>query len=548
MLSHIEIKKRDGLARTGIFDTGQAEITFPAAVDILDYYPDLRDATQDNIPLSAPSSFVQEYWHEAPASPGRIHPLHTGGISSGDCVMVPGWHTALSNPRNYVKWLAAMKAAVPADTLWYAPATAVPSNVHILAYTGFDLFDFIACDLATARGKFLLPSGEFERGWMEAGTCRCEGCQSGDLRLHNRLALVMEVSLVRRFIAISRLREFVESRCRMQSSHVAILRHLDSMYGMMEQVVPVARDVPLGATTAETQNRVEIRRFARRVIERYIPPHAEVAVLLPCSARKPYSFSQSHRKYISAVQGRAHELIVTSPVGLVPRELELLYPAAHYDVPVTGYWDREEKAFISGVIAEYLAKHHYNRVIAHLEGGAMEVARMGAEIAGIDLECSTGDHGPTDGAALKALDNALSGCPRVRTDIVQGTCSWQFGQVPDIRGLRVRGRYPDLHYHRNREPVFSIDTGTGLVRPTFEGWRLLGECYRVEIADFVPKGDILVPGVTRADPAIREGDEVLVTGPSVIATGRAAMGAAEMRSSKRGVAVRVRKIKRQPDQ
>ena len=91
--------------------------------------------------------------------------------------------------------------------------------------------------------------------------------------------------------------------------------------------------------------------------------------------------------------------------------------------------------------------------------------------------------------------------------------------------------------------MFSLDTGTGLIRPTFEGWKLLGEGYRVQISDFVPQGDILAPGVVSADPCIREGDEVLVVGPRVFGTGRAAMGAREMTHSKRGVAVRVRKIK-----
>ncbi|MFA5254786.1 MAG: PUA domain-containing protein [Methanoregula sp.] len=47
-----------------------------------------------------------------------------------------------------------------------------------------------------------------------------------------------------------------------------------------------------------------------------------------------------------------------------------------------------------------------------------------------------------------------------------------------------------------------------------------------------------------ADPEIRDGDEVLVVGKMAIATGRAAMTAAEMKNSKRGVAVRVRKVKK----
>jgi len=87
-----------------------------------------------------------------------------------------------------------------------------------------------------------------------------------------------------------------------------------------------------------------------------------------------------------------------------------------------------------------------------------------------------------------------------------------------------------------------MDPGTGLLRPTFEGWKYLPGLYRVQIDNFVPQGDILAPGVISADPAIREGDEVLVEGPLAMATGRAAMGSVEMHSSKRGVAVRVRKV------
>jgi archaeosine synthase len=82
----------------------------------------------------------------------------------------------------------------------------------------------------------------------------------------------------------------------------------------------------------------------------------------------------------------------------------------------------------------------------------------------------------------------------------------------------------------------------GLLRPTFDGWNLIPGGYRVEIDDFLPRGDIMVPGVLAADPRIREGDEVLVTGPRALATGRAAMGAEEIRRSARGVAVRVRRI------
>jgi archaeosine synthase alpha-subunit len=543
-LTGVDIKKRDGLARSGTFIAGGQTLRFPAAVGTPELFPSLKTARLTNIPLSADEQFTTRFWPEDPAPLVSIHPLHAHGPVSGDIVMVPGWHTSLRNPRNYVSWLKVLKARVPPDTLWYAPASALPSNVHILCYTGFHLFDFIACDLASVNKKFLLPEGEFGPEMMESGICSCEGCKTGDLRLHNRFALNREIGLVSAFIARSQLREFVESRCRFHAEHVAVMRFLDAEFSMLEHSLPVVRNTWFGAMSGETLNRVEIRRFASRVIGRYIPPAADTAVLLPCSAKKPYSTSQSHRKFAEAIQGRAHELIVTSPVGLVPRELELVYPASHYDVPVTGYWDREEQAFIAGVIGQYLLAHPYRRVIAHLEGGALEVAKAGAEIAGIELEYTTGGRRETDAVALRSLDAALSENRRIRQDILSGTCSWQFGMVPDKAGITFRGRYPAVRFEKGRVQLFSLDGSTGLVRPTFEGWKLLGDCYQVHISDFLPQGDILVPGVTGADPAIREGDEVLVTGPQVVATGRAAMSAEEMERSRHGIAVRVRKIKR----
>ena len=73
---------------------------------------------------------------------------------------------------------------------------------------------------------------------------------------------------------------------------------------------------------------------------------------------------------------------------------------------------------------------------------------------------------------------------------------------------------------------------------------MIPEGYRVHIDDFIPEGDVHIPGVTRADPEIRDGDEVLVVGSKAMATGRAALPASDMPRSHRGVAVRVRKIKK----
>jgi archaeosine synthase len=536
-----EVKRRDGPARISILTTPDGPVRLPAVMDTLRLFPDLASREFSNVPLAAPEPFASRYHCRGSGQPVAVHPALVPDVSSGDCVLVPGWHTALANPRNYVDWLVHLKEAIPPDTTWYAPAAALPSNVHILCYAGFDLFDYTAVDLKTAQGLFCLPEGEFPPEAVEEGTCSCQGCRESDLSLHNRLALEQELALVRQFIALQQLREFVDGRVRMTATHVAILRHLDRQTRFMEERSPVARSVRLGAMSGDALSRPEVRRFADRVLDRYIPPEGDVAVLLPCSARKPYAISQSHRRFCEAIAGRAVELIVTSPLGLVPREIERIYPAAHYDIPVTGYWDREELAFCAGILAGFLSRHPYRRVIAHLEGGALEAARMAADLCGIELEVTGGDR-PASGESLACLSDTLSGERAVRHDVVRGTLSWQFGIDVDTRGMTVRWKPPHLSVRRGKDPLFSIDPGTGLLRPTFAGWKYIPRVYRVGIDNFAVQGDILAPGVIAADPLIREGDEVLVEGPQAVATGRAAMPAFEMEASSRGVAVRVRKV------
>jgi archaeosine synthase len=540
-MPRIDIRHRDGLARAGTAEVNGRSFPIPAIADMEKFFPALAEAAGSHVPLAADAEFVASY-HVPMASPCvAIHPLACGHAAHGDCVVVASWHTALPRPSDFVRWLTAMKTTVPPDTLWYAPAAALPSTVHLLAYTGFDLFDTTAVDLGSARGLFCTPEGDMRDTGEGDVLCGCEGCRTGDLRLHNYLALEWELALVRHRIQTGQLRELVEARCRLHPAQVAILRLLDNEYPFMEPAMTIARSMPLLATTGEALRRCEVRRFAERVVERYLPHRTDVAVLLPCSARKPYSASKSHQRFRAAIRDRAHELVITSPLGLVPRDLERIYPAAHYDVPVTGYWDREELAVISSVIARYIARHPYRRILAHLEGGALEAARMAAREAGIDME-ETGRSHPTSPNALCDLDATLEGEKTVRPDMVRGTLSWQFGVEADTHGLQIRGRPLARRVVKGRVPLFSLDEGTGLLRPTYEGWNLIPHGYRVEIDDFIPRGDIMVPGVLSADPRIREGDEVLVTGPRALATGRAAMGAEEMRRSARGIAVRVRRI------
>lgn len=541
-MSVFDVRVRDGLARIGVLRIGDEEIRTPAAADTIRLFPSLCDRPFTNLPLSAPKSDADRHY-AAGVDPVQFHPLAACPVVSGDVLLIPGWRAALGDARRYVEYLELLLAGTPPDAARYAPGCALPSNVAMLIATGFDLFDYTAVDLAAVQGKFCMPEGAFDASYLEKGVCGCVGCQTGDLRLHNRLALDREIAFVKTWIEAGQMRELMESRCRLHAEQVSLLRRLDRS-GCTAAVLPAVRSSRFLANSGESMTRPEISFFADRVVNRFVPSRSDVCVLLPCSAKKPYSMSKTHQKFQRVVDGRAHEVIITSPLGVVPRELELVYPAGHYDVPVTGYWDREESAILVGYVAAYLAKHRYDRVICHLEGGARKVAEAAALEAGVSLEFTCTDDRPMSPDSLRALNAALHDCRKRRADPIRGTLAWQFGESVDTKGWITKGRYPNQKIYEKKQQIFSIDPTTGLLRPTMEGWRFLSG-YRVTISDgFVPQGDILAPGIAACDPRVREGDEVLVTGPGYLATGKAAMGADEMVRSARGVAVRVRKTRK----
>lgn len=537
-----DIKKRDVTARVGILKVDDSVFQTPAVLDIEKIFPNLFDMSFTNLPMSASKDDADRYFVSG-TEPYIVHPNSESKNDDSKIYLFANWKSVLSDSKRYAGYLEKFYSRLHADSAKYAPACALPSNAASLIYTGFDIFDYTAVDLCTIQKKFCMAEGIFDESYMEKGVCSCEGCKKGDLKLHNRLALEREIAVAKTWIERNQMREFMEMRCRLSAEQTSLLRYLDRST-VFDSSYPAAKSSRFLANSSESMTRREIDLFEERLISRFIPSRNDVCVLLPCAARKPYSLSHSHQLFTRVIDGRAHEVIVTSPLGIVPRELELVYPAGHYDVPVTGYWDREELEIISGYIAAYLSKHKYERVICHLEGGAKAAAEAGAKRAGVLMEYTCNDDHPLSQESLRSLNSALESYRRKRCDYIRGTLLWQFGCDVDTKGWITKGRYPNQKIYEKKTQIFSIDSGTGMLRPTMQGWKFISG-YRVRISDDLePKGDILVPGVIFADEYIREGDEVLVEGNGYLAAGKASMSAFEMEKSRRGVAVKVRKTVR----
>ncbi|EQD56674.1 archaeosine tRNA-ribosyltransferase, partial [mine drainage metagenome] len=184
-------------------------------------------------------------------------------------------------------------------------------------------------------------------------------------------------------------------------------------YPFLEEHAPVVGSGIHPYGTKEAQYRPEMERFRRRFLSRYrAPPGKELLLLVPCSKTKPYSRSPSHRRILRTLSegGRLpaiHVVSLTSPLGAVPQELERVFPAAHYDIPVTGNWDGEERIWVLNALRHLVGGHAYQGIFVHLPREEMDWVREALPTGPEVVWTAEGDEGVTTAASLRSLARAL---------------------------------------------------------------------------------------------------------------------------------------------
>jgi archaeosine synthase len=594
MTKFYEVRKRDGPARIGLLFPSEVKKTQTPAVFRVEALLsgeegfDVRSVEAANF-----REFCQqETWHAPRAAVllPEVHPLVTTVKEAIPSLHVDSFvlsfaSALLYSPREFVRRIIAAREAIPPDAALWVPAIATAENAALLIYLGVDLIDDTNAVLSGYQGIYQTEEGALDLSDLEEFPCTCcvcTSCSPDELRekdlkeraallaQHNTLLLEKEVRKIRAYIRAGNLREYVELKVRSSPFLTAALRILDhENVAYCEKRTPVARSSCMLITTMESLWRIEVKRFARRVAERYEhPPERRILLLLPCSARKPYSISPSHTKFIEAIEryrGHIHEVMLTSPLGVVPRELELVYPAAFYDIPVTGYWDAEERAWVASCLRAYLERHAatYNRIVAHLAGPYRELCSAVAAELNLDVEytCAAGERETSPEAlgrlrecvaALCGVEKRLPGFEQ-RASTFRAMADYQFGlgvgnellRRGERERLKITGKFPAQELRVDGTVLARLVPDYGLLVLTLAGARRIRElssAYTVHIDDFIPKGSILAPGVTGAGDAIRVNDEVIFVGPRAWGVGRAKMSGWEMVASRKGAAVEVREV------
>lgn len=474
-----------------------------------------------------------------------------------------------------------LRGAIPASWLAVALGKITPDMIPLLYYAGFDVIDSgYAYEAAVTKIRLWRNDSEQIELGTEHRFCSCLECDSIDkeygpefiqaLHNHNQDIYTSVLSESVHAMISGRLRWLVESMTHVSPNHASILRQVDKeLYSFLEESTPTTGAAVVPLIGPESYNSPIVRRYREYLEARYFPlAEKKIVLLLPCSAKKPYSDSKSHKKFLETIEsalgstvGNVAQVILTSPLGVVPRELERVFPAANYDIPVTGDWDAEETELGANALITYLSKiDPDSTVVAHVSGGYLGIVKAVETKVSQSIIYTTPDSSASSWESRQALHETLVDLkevlqlkytpPRQLEEIMRATADFQFGPgagnllVPE--NAKLGGKpYRQIVCRVEKEQLCSFIANSGSISLTLSGAKLLAPLNRYWVrldASEVKGGSIFAVGINEADVNIRPGDEVIIlnNADQVIAVGKSEMSGREMCELNRGRAVSIR--------
>lgn len=308
----------------------------------------------------------------------------------------------------------------------------LPKHYPILVYLGIDIVDssfliHLSSENFYDTIEHLLPIYK-----IQYLPCSCVACigklrellekkdspQKTDLIcMHNLITAKNYMNKIIQYLKTEDYRAFVEKTSLDDMNMISMLKILDRHYSeLLRNGTPLIQEKKrtINCLGASSYFRPDFLEFRERTIRNFEPElWTKLIILLPCSAKKPYSQSKSHKRFYEVIRKFAdfptfQEIILTSPLGAIPRQLEDIYPVNSYDISVTGVWDSEEKTITENMLARLLQKYDKGIVvIGHLEEEYRDIVKRVMQSTQHEYYFSTIENGNTSMESLMSLKKLI---------------------------------------------------------------------------------------------------------------------------------------------
>lgn len=296
-----------------------------------------------------------------------------------------------NNFRNILRVLFKIKKELDNNLVLMVSGRIIPKYYPILIYLGIDLIDcsyllYLSSENFYDTIEYLLPIYK-----IKYFPCACTICKRNlkhslsnkyssekteQLTLHNIISAYTYMNKIKLYMRLEDYRGFIEKSSYDDMNIISTLKLLDKQYfDVLRSETPITQvNKTINCFGPSSYNRPDFQEFRERLVKNFTPESwTKLILLIPCSAKKPYSESKSHRKFQSIIRKFSdfpdfQEIILTSPLGAIPRQLENIYPVNSYDISVTGDWDSEEIEIASNMLTSLLKKFNEKiPVLCHLK-------------------------------------------------------------------------------------------------------------------------------------------------------------------------------------
>jgi 7-cyano-7-deazaguanine tRNA-ribosyltransferase len=281
-----------------------------------------------------------------------------------------------------VEMIMTAKTQLPIERPLHLFGAGHPFMFALAVASGCDFFDSAAYSLYAKEGRYMTEMGTCRLSELDYLPCSCPKCAKTSpeqarelpqneaqtfLAEHNLYSCSAELRRIKQAIREGRLWEHLEMRAHGHPMLLQAVKKLKKYEDYLEKRDPTVKRSGLFFFSSVGLGRPQIVRHRERLSDRYCPPkRMKILLLLPQTRRKPFHksgiFTGVARKLCELdIWSNVHVCFYAAPFGVVPTELDEVYPLSQYES--VSALDRETLEYVAAQVAEYVRRTAYEAVI-----------------------------------------------------------------------------------------------------------------------------------------------------------------------------------------
>jgi len=287
-----------------------------------------------------------------------------------------------------VDMIIAAKTNLPLERPLHLFGAGHPLILPLAVASGCDTFDSAAYAIYARDGRYMTERGTAHLNKLRYFPCSCPLCSRYNpeevmemdeeervrfLEGHNLHVCFSEIRRIKQAIKEGRLWEHLEWKAHGHPALTRALKRLKDYREILEKETPITKKAGLFYFNSIGLNRPEISRYCKRLSERYSTPrNTVVLVLMPQAEGGPYYISAKKQSFLEELNrefgdlnGKVHVCLYKIPFGVVPLELDDVYPLSQYEYVTPP--DLETLEYVSNQISTFITQRNYKGAILLLD-------------------------------------------------------------------------------------------------------------------------------------------------------------------------------------